>query len=232
VQTSFSLRASFFAAACAFCTAVDAQTPSPSLTPLGPGSVLHTEVSRTPDTEFYWTGKPAKSWKNWTSGAWTLLKIEGSSSYYRNSVNDVRFDASTFLNTATALYKEHQILEQTGQRPSGPLQVGQQWKASVRYVAAPANWCSDLETKLTGEFEVLAPEPYTLKIDDQEVTLQVNPVIRRGYWQRCYQGPQTQRFVWSPELGVLLSLEMLTYDPNNRLDPYSYVMRVTSIDRK
>lgn len=208
-----------------------AQEAAKPLPPLPAGTVLRTEVSRTPDAEFYFTGKPAKSWKNWTPGAWTFLKRDGLVSYYRNSVNDVRFDASTFINAATALYKEHEVREQAGQRPAGPLQPGQTWEARMRYVASPVNWCSDPETTLTGDFEVQATEPYTVKIDDQEVTLQVNPVIRRGYWQRCYRGPQTQRLIWSPELGVLLSVELLTYSPDRKLDPYSYVMRVTSIER-
>ena len=116
------------------------------------------------------------------------------------------------------------------QRPEGPLQAGQKWQAHVRYIANPVNGCASLETTLMGDYEVQATEPYTLKIDGQEVTLQVQPVVRRGYWQRCYQGPQTQRFIWSPELGVLLALEMLTDDPQSRLDPYSYSMRVTFID--
>lgn len=210
---------------------VQAQDAPKPLAPLTAGTVMRTEVSRSPDAEFYYTGKPAKSWKDWTPGAWTLLKIDGQVSYYRNSVNDVRFDARAFLNTATSLYKEHDIVEQSGERPAGPLQPGQTWQASSRYVASPANWCSDLHTKLTGDYEVQPPEPYTVKIDGQEVTLQVNPVIRRGYWERCYRGPQTQRFIWSPELGVLLSLELLTYSPDRKLDPYSYIMRVTSIER-
>lgn len=197
---------------------------------LQPGTILHTEVSRTPDADFTWNGKTARSWRNWTPGAWTLLKMDGQVSYYRNAVNDVRFDAQAFTNTATSLYKEHQILEQKGRRPEGPLQAGQKWQAHVRYIANPVNWCASLETTLMGDYEVQATEPYTLKIDGQEVTLQVQPVVRRGYWQRCYQGPQTQRFIWSPELGVLLALEMLTYDPQSRLDPYSYSMRVTFID--
>jgi hypothetical protein len=232
VRITLSYRTTVVTSAFLFSAAtVQAQTANTTGSLLTAGAVLHTAVSRAPDAESVWNGKTARSWKNWTTGAWTLLKVDGTTSLYRNSVNDVRFDASSFANTATSLYKEHQILEQTGQRPSGPLQAGQQWKSSVRYIASPANWCSDLEVKLTGDFEVLAAEPYTLKIDEQEVTLQVNPVVRRGYWQRCYTGPQTQRFVWSPELGVLLALELLTYDPANKLDPYSYSMRVTSIDR-
>ncbi len=207
-----------------------AQEAAPPIRTIQAGAILRTEVSRTPDTELNWNGKPARAWRNWTPGAWTLLKMDGPVSYYRNSVNDVRFDALAFTNTATTLYKEHHILEQKGQRPEGPLQSGQKWQASVRYISNPVNWCASLETKLTGDFEVQDTEPYTLKIDGQEVTLQVQPVVRRGYWQRCYQGPQTQRVIWSPQLGVLLSLELLSYDPQSRLDPYSYIMRVTSIE--
>ena len=156
--------------------------------------------------------------------------MDGPVSYDRNSVNDVRFDALAFTNMATTLDKEHHILEQKGQRPEGPLQSGQKQQASVRDISNPVNWCASLETRRTGNFEVQDTEPYTLKKDGQVVTLQVQSMVRRGYWQRCYQGPQTQRVIWSSQLGVLLSLERLSHDPQSRLDPCAYIMRVISIE--
>lgn len=121
------------------------------------------------------------------------------------------------------------VIEQTFTRTEPQLLPNISWKLDRKFQNSPASWCSQDHYRVESTFETQAPEKYTLKINGQDTTLEVIPVVEKGYWYKCYAGKRYTRFLVSKDLNAVLSIGFLTYNPRGQLHELSFRANVLEI---
>lgn len=195
------------------------------------GSVLFvTEVAR--DVSFGWSDK--KAWSGYvpTEMKWSRA-VDGLEIFAGKTAN-ILIDTKTYFQYGAAA-GESQLSEtfsQSSTREGQSLEPGATWKADRTYAGQPATWCHDTKSNYDSKFEVDPREAYTLLIDGKETTLEVTPVVERGWWNRCYSGKRFTRLLVSREIGAVLSIEHVGYTPQGQAHSSSYRMNVKEIKRQ
>lgn len=130
------------------------------------------------------------------------------------------------------VWKLRTTLATSSGKKDQPLEPGLTWKAERSSDSAPVSWCPSNKTQLESSFEVGAKEAYTLMIDDKPVTLDVVPVVEKGYWTRCYGGKRFTRYLVSKELGAIVSIEYIGYTPTGDVHDSSYRLSFKAINHR
>lgn len=122
-------------------------------------------------------------------------------------------------------------VEDKNTRNELPLSAKMAWKSDRTIQAAAVPWCKDTKSRVDSKFETLPAEKYSLKINGQDASIDVIPVVERGYWYRCYSGKRYSRILVSKELNAVVSVAYLTYDPTGNLHSSSNRVNVVEINR-
>ena len=142
-------------------------------------------------------------------------------------------DTKTYLHypVAAGVSQLSETISQSSTREGRKLEPGTSWKAERTYASAPVSWCSSTNHNIDAKFEVEPLEPYTLKVDGKEITLEVIPVVERGWWNRCYSGKRFTRFLVSKDLGAVVSIEHIGYTGQGQAHESSYRVNVKEIKK-
>jgi hypothetical protein len=203
------------------CTALSAQA---QITPIGSQDMLLGEASRTVDA-----GWKSNTWRDYKPGE---FKYSRQANGIHTSIGG---DRSLYVDTRSFYFSITPDLEKATlkiDREGKPLVPGLTWKSELVYDGLPASWCSDTKTKLESNFEVGASEPYTVKIDGKEVSVNVMPIVEKGFWNRCYSGKRVVRTLYSAELDAVVSIEFMTYDPRGKVHDASFRYNLTEVKRQ
>ncbi len=142
-------------------------------------------------------------------------------------------DTKTYLHypAAAGVSQLSETISQKSTREGQKLEPGTSWKAERTYSSPPVSWCSNNNHNIDAKFEVEPREPYMLKIDGQETTLEVTPVVERGWWNRCYSGRRFTRLLVSTDLGAVVSIEHIGYTGQGQAHESSYRVNVKEIKK-
>ncbi|MDP1611296.1 MAG: hypothetical protein Q8M11_09570 [Sulfuritalea sp.] len=195
------------------------------------GSVLFvTEFAR--DVSLGWSDK--KTWSGYTPREVKWSRAADGVEVLAGTTASVLIDTKTYLHypAAAGVSQLSETFSQSTTREGQSLEPGASWKAERTYASAPATWCHDNKNFLDSKFEVEPHEPYTLIIDGKETTLQVTPVVERGWWNRCYSGKRFTRLLVSKDIGAVVSIEHIGYTPQGQAHDSSYRLNVKEIKRQ
>jgi hypothetical protein len=143
-------------------------------------------------------------------------------------------DTSTYLHYTlpagtTQLTK---TVSQSSTREGKKLEPGASWKADRTYTTVPVTYCHSDDHKVDSKFEVAPREPYTLILDGKETTIEVTPVVERGWWTRCYSGKRYTRLLVAMDLGAVVSIEHIGFTPQGQAHSSSYRLNVKEIKKQ
>jgi hypothetical protein len=184
------------------------------------------ESSRT--ASIGWSGKV--SWSDYEPRTYKVGRM-GAVQILRGQFGFIRFNSDNFSTIPYPDGLPPEILAESSTRNGSSLTSGAKWNGEVIWNGQPATWCNELKAVWSGSIEVEAAENFTLRIDGNETTVPVLPVVERGTWKRCYSGKRYQRFLWSPDFQTVMAIEFQTYNPLGKLHEASYSMRVKEIQR-
>jgi hypothetical protein len=122
-----------------------------------------------------------------------------------------------------------ETFSQNSSRQGEGLESGAAWAAARTYAHAPASWCADPKAKFDSKFEVGVKEPYTLLIAGKETTIEVVPVVERGWWTKCVSGKRYTRLLVSRDLGAVVSIEHIGYTQQGQVHESSYRLNVKEL---
>lgn len=148
--------------------------------------------------------------------------------------SSVLIDTGTYLHYAVAAGTTQltDTVSQSSTRDGKKLEPGTTWKADRTYTTVPVTYCSGNDHKVDSKFEVEPREPYKLLIDGKETTLEVTPVIERGWWTRCYSGRRYTRLLVATDLGAVVSIEHVGFTPQGQAHSSSYRLIVKEIRKQ
>jgi hypothetical protein len=198
-----------------------------AVAPLTGNAVFVTEVAR--EVSFGWGSK--MTWSgyvprevNWSRTADGLEVLGGTSA-------SLLVDTGTYLHypVAAGVSQLSGTISQGSTREGRKLEPGTSWKADRKYTTVPVTYCSSNDHSIDSKFEVGPGEPYVLKIDGNELTIEVTPVVENGWWNRCYSGKRFTRFLVSRDLGAVVSIEHVGYTPQGHAHESSYRLNVKEI---
>lgn len=201
-----------------------------SVAPLTPGVVLVTEVARNVALD----SNDKNTWSDFTPREVKWSRTVQGVEVLTGSRGAVLVDTRTYFQyqVAAGVSELSETIEQSSTREGQTLEPGSSWKADRIYAHPSASWCHDNKSKYDSKFEVGPREPYTLIIDGKETTLQVTPVVERGWWTKCYSGKRYTRFLVSKDLGAVVSIEHIGYNPQGQAHESSYRLSVKEIKRQ
>jgi hypothetical protein len=226
LKEGYPMKSINFAAMAILSVSATAQVNS-NITPLTDVDKITVEVSR--NVAVGWSGN---SWSNYrlSSEPLSIRRQTTEMHTLSNAGFALTFDTGSFFqmigNTSNL------VTDKSSSRESKPLAAGQSWKAKIVYTGQPASWCpSTLETKFDSSFEVQQAEKINLKINGQDTTLDVLPVLEKGWWNRCVSGKRLVRSLYSPALDAVVSLEFLSYNPQGQVHEVSFRYNFKEINR-
>ena len=199
------------------------------IAPLTGNVLLVTEYTR--NVSLGWSDK--KTWSDYTPRDVTWSRTAEGLEVFSGATASVLVDTKTYLQypVAAGVSQLSETVSQSSTRTGNELEPGASWKAERTYTSTPATWCHDLKNYLDSKFEVEPREQYTLKIDGKDTTLEVTPVVERGWWNRCYSGKRFTRLLVSKDLGAVVSIEHIGYNPQGQVHESSYRVNVKEIKR-
>lgn len=169
------------------------------------------------------------SWRNEAVGTLTETRPEGEI-VLTGAQSAVWVHLGTFLHHRGRPGQPHAPdIRFGGGRPPGPLTPSQRWRASMASTGAPVPWCVEEQQSVDSAFNVEAQQPYAIKVDGVERQVQVLPVVEQGTWTRCYTGKRSTRLLFAPELGTVVAIEHLSYNPQGRVHESSFRLRLTEL---
>jgi hypothetical protein len=170
-------------------------------------------------------------WSDYTSRNLTWSRTADGLEVFTGSAASVLVDTKTYLHypAAPGTSQLSETVSQSSTREGQKLDPGTSWKADRTYVSVPVSYCSSNNHNIDSKFEVATQEPYTLIIDGKETTLQVTPVVERGWWNRCYSGRRYTRLLVSKDLGAVVSVEHIGYTGQGQAHESSYRFNVKEI---
>ena len=172
-------------------------------------------------------------WSDYAQRDFSWSRTADGLEVFSGATASVLVDTTTYLHypVAAGVSQLSETFSQSSTRTGNALEPGASWKAERTYTSTPASWCYDLKNYLDSKFEVGPREPYTLKIDGKEITLEVTPVVERGWWNRCYSGKRFTRLLVAKGLGAVVSIEHIGYNPQGQVHESSYRVNVKEIKR-
>lgn len=184
-----------------------------------------------------WGGK--MTWSNYLPTDVKWSRSPDGLEVISDSSDSRLIDTKTYLHHPASLggrqvagaWQLTETVSQSTTRDGRMLQPGTTWKADRSYVGAPVSYCAHNTSKLDSKFEVGTPEPYALVINGKPTTLDVTPVVERGYWTRCYSGKRYTRFLVSKDLDAVVSIEHVGYTPSGPAHESSYRLNIKEIKR-
>ena len=202
-------------------------TPASGLRPLGNAASLVTEFTNNVSSTFSGKVSGAGHVKHDIQFRRTAEGLEA----WDGVRNTLLIDPRTYFHfpEAVGTSKLADILEQNVTRSDPQLAPNMSWKLNRTFQNHPESWCSDSKFKVESSFETQAVEKYTLKINGQDTTIDVIPVVEKGFWTKCYSGKRYTRFLVSRDLDAVVSLGFLTYDPRGKLHESSFQLNVVEI---
>ncbi|MCX7155244.1 MAG: hypothetical protein NTW45_02205 [Rhodocyclales bacterium] len=200
-----------------------------SVAPLTAGVVLVTEVTRNVSLG----SNDKNTWSDFTPREVKWSRTVQGVEVLAGSTAGVLIDTRTYLHyqVAAGVSELSETIEQSSTREGQTLEPGSSWKADRIYANPSASWCHDNRSKYDSKFEVGPREPYTLIIDGKETKLEVTPVVERGWWTKCYSGKRYTRFLVSKDLGAVVSIEHIGYNPQGQAHESSYRLNVKEIKK-
>lgn len=199
------------------------------IAPLTGNVLLVTEYTR--NVSLGWSDK--KTWSDYAPREVTWSRTADGLEVFSDARSGVLVDTSTYLHypVAAGVSQLSETVSQNSTREGQKLEPGTSWKAERTYSSAPVSWCSSNNHNIDAKFEVEPREPYILKIDGKETTLEVTPVVERGWWNRCYSGKRFTRLLVSKDLGAVVSIEHIGYTVQGQAHESSYRVNVKEIKR-
>lgn len=163
------------------------------------------------------------TWSRTTSGVEVLA----------GKTSSVLVDTSTYLHYAlpSGTAQLTDTVSQSSTREGNKLEPGISWKADRTYTTVPVTYCHSNDHKIDSKFEVQPKESYKVIIDGKETTLEVTPVIERGWWTRCYSGKRYTRLLIAKDLGAVVSIEHIGFTPQGQAHSSSYRLDVKEIKK-
>lgn len=199
------------------------------IAPLIGNVVLVTEYTR--NVSLGWSDK--KTWSDYAPREIAWSRTADGLEVFSGTTAGVLVDTKTYLHylVAAGVTQLSETVSQSSTREGQKLEPGSSWKAERTYGSTPVSWCSSNNHNIDAKFEVEKPESYSLKIDGKEITLEVIPVLERGWWNRCYSGKRFTRFLVSKDLGAVVSIEHIGYTVQGQAHESSYRFNVKEIKR-
>jgi len=194
--------------------------------PLAGNALFVTEVTRN-------VGTDNKTWSGYKPSELTWSRSPEGVEVLTGKTSAILVDTRTYLHypVAAGVTQLTETISQSTTREGLALEPGISWKAERTYANPPASWCSSSRSNLDSKFEIEQIEPYTLIIDGKETTLQVTPVVERGWWNKCYSGKRYTRFLVSKDLGAVIAIEHIGFTPQGQAHESSYRWNVKEIRR-
>jgi hypothetical protein len=199
------------------------------ISPLTGNMLLVTEYTRS--VSLGWSDK--KTWSDYAPIEVTWARSADGLEVFSGAKSGVLVDARTYLHypVPAGVTQLSETISQSSTREGQKLEPGTSWKAERTYSSAPVSWCSSNNHNIDSKFEVEPREPYMLKIDGKETTLEVTPVVERGWWNRCYSGKRFTRLLVSRDLGAVVSIEHIGYTVQGQAHESSYRFNVKEVKR-
>lgn len=199
------------------------------IAPLTDYTTLVTEFSRNVSLG----GSDKNTWSDYTPRSVKWSRTADGLEVIGGTTANILVDTRTYLHypVAVGVSQLSETVSQSTTRESQKLEPGTSWKADRTYTTAPVSYCAGNDHKVDSKFEVEPREPYKLVIDGKETTLEVIPVVERGWWTRCYSGKRYTRFLVSKDLGAVVSIEHIGYTGQGQAHESSYRLNVKEIKR-
>jgi hypothetical protein len=199
------------------------------IVPLTGNVLLVTEYTR--NVSLGWSDK--KTWSDYAPRELTWSRTAEGLEVFSGQTANVIVDTKTYLHyfSAAGNAQLSETISQSSSREGPKLDSGTAWKAERTFATPSVSYCSDTKTKFDSKFEVEPRETYALKIDGKDTTLEVTPVVERGWWNRCYSGKRFTRLLVSQDLGAVVSIEFVSYTGQGQAHESSYRFNVKEIKR-
>jgi hypothetical protein len=200
-----------------------------SFVPLTDNTTLVTEFSRNVSLG----GNDKNTWSDYTLRDMNWSRTADGLEVIRGTRASILVDTKTYLHflVAVGVSQLSDTVSQSTTREGQKLEPGTSWKADRTYTTVPVSYCSSNDHKVDSKFEVEPGESYKLVVDGKETTLEVIPVVERGWWTRCYTGRRYTRLLVSKVLGAILSIEHIGYTGQGQAHETSYRLNVKEIKR-
>lgn len=197
------------------------------IAPLTGNVLLVTEYTR--NVSLGWSDK--KTWSDYAPRELTWSHTADGLEVFSGAKASVLVDTKTYLHYAAGagISQLSETFSQSSTREGQKLDPGTSWKAERTYASAPVSWCANNSHNIDAKFEIEPREPYTLKIYGKDTTLEVTPVVERGWWTRCNSGKRFTRLLVSKDLGAVVSIEHIGYTGQGQAHESSYRFNVKEI---